>query len=439
MPLFNPKLGKRFHVVVAHRRSGKTVAALQWLISKAVRKAPLSARYAYIAPLRNQAKNVAWDYLKGFVSAIPETSINESELRVDLAHGARIQLYGSDNPDALRGGYLDGCVLDEVAQMSPDTWTHVVRPMLADRKGKAVFIGTPAGKNYFFDLFEQAERLDGWSRLFLPASQTKLIDEDELNAARGAMTPEAFAQEFELSWTAAIRGAYYGEVMERIERAGHMLPLDIDPASRLITAWDLGTRDATAIWVIQPYRGNSWAMLDYYESSGAGVDHYAQWLDANGYLRGSLHLAPHDIANTDWSSAGGLNRKAVAEQHGIVFERTARPQNSSEVMEQINAVRLTLDRCYFHHDTDARGSRVYSGRLSLSLYRQGWNEKLGALKAAPIHDAHSHCADALRTFVSVTEGLRRENPGRTSSPDRINIKRPSAKRQRAVNGYRRGS
>jgi phage terminase large subunit len=122
----------RFAVYVCHRRFGKTVFAINKLIKAACLNKLQAPRYAYIAPLYRQAKQVAWDYLKFYTAALPQTKVNESELRVDLINGARISLYGADNPDALRGIYLDGVILDEYAQMSPLVWSEVIRPTLTD-------------------------------------------------------------------------------------------------------------------------------------------------------------------------------------------------------------------------------------------------------------------------------------------------------------------
>jgi len=429
MPLFAPDVA-RFTVVVAHRRAGKTVAALQRLIHAAAAPSKPNCRYSYIAPLRMQSKAIAWDYLKAFTRAIPGLSINESELRVDFPTGSRIQLFGSDNPDALRGGYCDGVILDEVSQMSPTTWAHVVRPMLSDRKGWAMFIGTPAGKGAFFELWEEAERAPGWARFMFRASDTGLIDDEELQAARREMSESAYAQEFDCSFTAAIRGAYYGDILEQGERDGRVLAVDYDPAVTVTTGWDIGVSDSTAIWLMMPYRGNAWAAIDYYESSGVGIDYYAAWLREQPY-KYFKHLAPHDVANQDWSAAGGLNRVAIAEQHGIRFERQPRPKDSREVMDGIQAVRSLLPRVYFHSDGSARGQRVSRGRLALSLYRADYNDKLGALKASPVHDWCSHAADAMRTFATTAEETKRAGLSRSSGP--IN------RSQRSASGSRGGA
>jgi phage terminase large subunit len=134
---------QRWAIIVAHRRAGKTVATINDLLRGAAAETKPNGRYAYIGPLLCQVKDVAWGYLKHYAEPALAAPPHESELRVDLHNGARIRLYGADNPDRLRGIYFDGVVLDEFADMSPAVWIDVVRPALADRRGWAVFIGTP--------------------------------------------------------------------------------------------------------------------------------------------------------------------------------------------------------------------------------------------------------------------------------------------------------
>jgi phage terminase large subunit-like protein len=148
---------QRWAIIVAHRRAGKTVAAVNDLIGRALDEKKPDGRYAYIAPLFNQAKDIAWSYLKSYASPVLAGAPNETELRVDLFTGALVRLYRADNPDRLRGLYLDGAVLDEFADMRPAVWHEVVRPALSDRRGFATFIGTPKGKNAFWDLWQRAQ------------------------------------------------------------------------------------------------------------------------------------------------------------------------------------------------------------------------------------------------------------------------------------------
>ena len=112
---------QRFNVLVAHRRFGKTVFCINELIAKAAANPRPDARYGYVAPLLTQAKDVAWHYLKRFTAPIPGIKASETELWIDLPNGARIRLYGADNGDRFRGLYFDGVVLDEYAQMNPQT------------------------------------------------------------------------------------------------------------------------------------------------------------------------------------------------------------------------------------------------------------------------------------------------------------------------------
>src|SRR6185436_18658497 len=141
--------------------------------------------------------------------------VNESELWVEFPNRARVRIYGADNPDRLRGIYLDGAVLDEFGDMDASTWSQVIRPALSERKGWAIFIGTPKGKNRFHELWTAAEGDANWFRLSLKASATGLIDADELADAKKAMTDDEYAQEYECSFEAAVRGAYYATEMER--------------------------------------------------------------------------------------------------------------------------------------------------------------------------------------------------------------------------------
>lgn len=385
LPLVDGQVARQT-VVVAHRRAGKTISALQRLLTAAIRNALPVARYGLVAPLRVQAKALAWDPLKAFTQPIPGIKTSESELWVELPNGARIRLYGADQPDSIRGGYFDGVVMDEYAQMDPRTWDEVVRPMLVDRQGWAQFIGTPQGKNAFYRLFQQAADDPDWGRFEFRASQTGIIPELELAALRRSMSREAYDQEFECSFTSASKGAFYGELMEQAEKQGRITRVPFDPALPCVTSWDLGVRDATAIWILQPAPGGAINAIDFIESAGVGLPWYANELRSKGYAY-TGHVAPPDIAVTEFGS--GLSRREVAANLGISFA-TSRPH---KVMDGIEAVRTLLPRMYFDRDKCQRGIEA------LGLYRQEWDPKLQAFKPTPLHDWTSHGADALRYFA----------------------------------------
>ncbi|MFZ9960513.1 MAG: terminase large subunit domain-containing protein, partial [Candidatus Limnocylindrus sp.] len=215
-PLHNRS--KRWVTVVAHRRAGKTVAMCADLVIGALETALPKPQFAYLAPQRDQAKRVAWNYLKELTRDFWAKPPNESELKLTINNGHKdtstIYVAGADNYDALRGMYFDGVVLDEVGQIRPSAWYSVLRPALSDRRGWAIFAGTPAGKNMFWNLREEA-RLNPKTHLLLelPVSKTNLIHPDELRDAKAQMTEDAFAIEYECSFDAAVPGAYYAKLV----------------------------------------------------------------------------------------------------------------------------------------------------------------------------------------------------------------------------------
>ena len=207
--------GHRFSVIVAHRRFGKTVGTVNHVIKMAVRNRRLMPRYAYLAPYRNQAKQIAWNYLKHFTAPIPGVERNESELFVELPSrhppdpGARIYVVGADRPDALRGTYWDGAVIDEYAQIRPELWDEVLRPALADRRGWAVFIGTPKGQNQFYEMYQRGCREPDWFSFLCRAGEAGLFDAggryglEELGSMMRDMGEAAIRQELYCDFTAS--------------------------------------------------------------------------------------------------------------------------------------------------------------------------------------------------------------------------------------------
>ncbi len=193
----------RFSVIVAHRRLGKTVCTINELIRQALQDTSGTGRYGYVAPYRSQAKSIAWDYLKYFTDAIPGRVVNEGELAVDFVNGSRIRLFGADNPDAMRGLYFDGVILDEVADMKPEVWGAIIRPALSDRNGWACFIGTPKGMNLFYELYTLGLNNPQWSSTMYRADETGIIPEAELADAQGVMSANQYRQEFLCDFSAS--------------------------------------------------------------------------------------------------------------------------------------------------------------------------------------------------------------------------------------------
>lgn len=199
----------RFAVLVCHRRFGKTVGVICQMLKRAWECQKESPRYAYVAPYRNQAKMIAWEYIKFYSSVIPKRRVNESELYIELPSihanrsGARIYIIGADHPDALRGGYWDGAILDEYAQIKKELWDEVLRPALSDREGWAVFIGTPKGQNQFYETYQRALNDPAWFSCLYSVADTGIIPPDELEDMQRDMTPMAIRQELYCDFSAS--------------------------------------------------------------------------------------------------------------------------------------------------------------------------------------------------------------------------------------------
>jgi hypothetical protein len=385
------------------------VACINDLIRAAMISKRDEPKFAYIAPYYTQAKDVAWGYLKKFSAPIPGIVINESELRVDYPSGGRVRLYGADNYDRLRGLYLDGVVLDEPADMDPRAWPEVIRPALADRQGWATFIGTPKGRNDFFKIYDAAGDDPSWFRAMLKASQTGLVLQSELDDARKVLTPEQYEQEFECSFDAAIMGAYYGSDMADLERAGRITDLTVDKAIPVHTAWDLGHDDPTAIWFFQ-VAPDGIRVVDYYESSGKDVDHYAAELLARGYRYGT-HWLPHD-AKAKFLSA---KRTTIEQLHELLPRHDLRIVPDHKILDGINAGRLTLKRTWFDRD------KCKFGIEALRQYRSEYDEKAKVLKPHPKHDWTSRVVEPTKEEpmrgigqITVDEFVRSIEPARNN-------------------------
>jgi hypothetical protein len=390
-------------IAVCHRRAGKTYAAVQRLILKALACQRRAPRLAYLAPTYGQAKRTAWDYLKTLAQPVLAAPPHETELRVDLINGARISCYGAENADALRGIYLDDVVIDEAADMAPTVWPNVIRPALSDRTGSALFIGTPKGRNEFHRLYERAQTEPDWSALMLRASVSGLLPEAELEMAQRDLTPEQYAQEFECSFDAAIYGAYYAADIAEAEREGRICGVAVDPALPVHTAWDLGIGDSTAIWFFQ-VAPDGLRIVDHYEAHGRGLEHYAAELAARGYRYGVDYL-PHDAEARELGT--GRTRQETLRR---LLNRAPRILPRQDVMDGINAGRLTLKRAWF----DA--VKCETGIEALRQYREDYDDRNKVSRGRPRHDWTSHTADAWRYLSMAWQDMQpKPAPARRAS------------------------
>ncbi len=373
---------------MAHRRAGKTVAAVNELIKGAITCIKPRPKFNYVAPFLRQAKSVAWEYLKYYAAPVMVDS-NESELWVELLNGGRVRLHGADNADAMRGDYSDGDFYDEYGDFKPSVYGNVLRPRLSDRQGWAVFGGTPKGKNQFWDVRETA-RLDPdeWFLLTLPASTSGLLPQSELDAAAKQLTPDQYDQEYECSFEAAILGSFYGKEMRAADLEGRITAVPHDPAAPVFTAWDLGFSDDTSIWWYQVIGGEI-HVIDFYSNSGMNIEHYADQIKARPF-KYAVHSLPHDARAKTLASGG----KSIIEQlssHVGLGSLAIVPDIG--VTDGIQAVRLMLPRVWFDLDNCGEGLEA------LRQYQREYDEDKKAFRDKPRHDWTSHPADAFRMLA----------------------------------------
>ena len=260
LDIFNSK--KRFKVVSAGRRFGKSRLAAWILLIKALQSD--SKDVFYIGPTFQQAKDIMWNMLKELGQDVIKDAY-ENTARLTLINGRKIYLKGSDRPDSLRGVGLAYVVLDEYASMKPNVWEQIIRPTLADVRGGALFIGTPAGKNHFYDLYTEALNGDDedWESFSYNSTDNPYIPADEVEAARRSMSSMSFRQEFEASFESFTGGIFKEEwFLTGTEPTEGNYVIAVDPAGFEACEKERGLKtsklDETAIAIVKIDRDKWW-------------------------------------------------------------------------------------------------------------------------------------------------------------------------------------
>lgn len=380
---------QRFSVLVCHRRAGKTVACVNELVTRAIYSRKKRPRYGYIGPLLKQSKKVAWEYLKEATFGLCE-KVSESDLYVRLKHNkAEICIYGADNPDSFRGMYFDGVVIDEYADMAPYIWGSILIPALTDRRGWAVFIGTFKGKNHLYKMSERAKVSPDWFHMILKASESGLLNAEDLREARAEMDEDEYEQEFECNPLAAIKGAYFASIVNELERQGRTNISNLyQPNHPVFASADLGWRDSTAIWFWQE-RPDGIAIIDYEEWSQKDLKFYFEMFREKPYEYEKIWL-PHD-ARAATLQTGRTTVEQVLDDGwpADIIPRVKKQQG-------IDAVRLLLRDCWFDE-------KCAGGLEALRSYRRLWDDKKLVFRDTPDHNWASHGADAFRGLALVAK------------------------------------
>ncbi len=373
----------RFKVIVAHRRSGKTSLCINELIKEALLHKKY--RYFYIAPTYKAAKMIAWEMLLNSVPRELINKTNETELVVRLKNGSYIELKGADNPDTLRGVGLDGVIFDEYSQQPSNIYSEIIRPSLSDRKGWATWIGTPKGKNAFFELYNSAQKKPEWKTWLLPVSQTNLISASELLLAKADMDDNEYNQEYECSFESIVKGAVYGEVWKGLVERHGVRELTYKENLPVYSAWDFGIGDATAIGIYQVSSNGEVYLLDYYENSDQPLQHYIDWIKGLN-IEFKLHFGDPSGANRNLNTGRSVFEDLAA-QKIMVFARPTR------VIDKISAtVKLIRDHLYV-------GSKCHRFIDAITNYHYTWDERRGEYSREPYHDWSSHACDQIGYFA----------------------------------------
>lgn len=405
-----------------HRRAGKDDVSLHWTACAALQRVGV---YWHMLPQADQARKAIWDAVNPLTGkrrideAFPQAiraATRETDMFIKFVNGSTWQVVGSDNFNSLVGSPPIGAVLSEWALADPAAWAYL-SPILRDNGGWALFIFTPRGRNHAHKTLLAARKTEGWFAETLTVDDTRRFTPADLAEERQMLIDiygeddgtSLFQQEYYCSFDAAIIGAYFAREMAKAEADGRITAVPYISDLPVMTAWDIGRSDATAIWFFQQATGGAVRVIDYYRNVGKDVTHYCGVLNGRGYAY-TDHIWPHDGRQGDWSS--GKTRPQIAAEHKIT-PRILNQEN--DVTDGINVARRLLGRCWFDADKCAEGLEA------LRSYRKEWDDKKKCFKDKPLHDWASDPADAFRY-------LARGLPDRSFAPPKR--ERYSPKRNR---------
>jgi phage terminase large subunit len=400
-------------LAVCHRRWGKDDLALHWTAVAAHTKV---ASYWHMLPQYEQARKAIWTAvnphtgIRRIDEAFPleiRDSTNEQAMFIRFKNGSTWQVVGSDNYNSLVGAPPAGLVVSEWALADPAAWAYL-SPILAENNGWALFLYTSRGKNHGHSLWQSAKNRPEWhverqsvddTRVFSPQALAEA--KADLIALYGEEDGEAlYDQEYFCSFEAAIIGSYYGRIIARLEREGKVTAVPYNPEYPVMTSWDLGLDDSTAVWFAQIV-GREVRIIDHLEARNRALTDVAREVLSRGYVYAE-HYGPHDIDTREMTSA--KTRKQTLEELNL---RPIRAGSKLPVADGINAVRNLLPRCVFDE------KKCEKGLNALRQYRSEWDDKAKTPRKTPKHDWSSHSADSFRELAvqlfDVEEAKKRHN------------------------------
>lgn len=393
---------KKRAVLCWPRRHGKDILSLNLMAYMALRTGPGEpgriGNYVYVLPYQTQARKIVWNGIdslgRRFIHAFPPELVenrSDNEMFLRFKNGSTFQVFGGDDPDRLVGTNPVGIIFSEYALTNPRCW-QLLSPILAENEGWALFNSTPRGNNHFKRLLDDAKAdTKHWYWSQETSKTLKVLSPEQLRRLRDELKDEAlFLQEAFCSFEAPMQGAYYATQFKILTRQDRLRELPIDPLLSVDTGWDLGMNDSTAIWFIQPYRGE-YRLVDYYENTGEGLIHYVRylrdWAERNN-VQFAEHFFPHDVQVRELL-ADGKTRLQKLREMGL----KGRVVPKHELLDGIQEVRDLLPLCYIDPKRCSRGVDA------LKAYAKEWDDNLQVFKDRPLHNWASHGADALRTYA----------------------------------------
>ena len=394
-------------VEVAHRRWGKDDVSLHFTATQVMKR---PGTYWHMLPEYGQARKVVWNAINPHTGkrrideAFPveiRTKTREQDMSIEFVSGSVWQLVGSDNYDSIVGAPPCGIVFSEWAIANPLAWAYL-SPILEENGGYAIFIYTSRGNNHGKTMYQHAKTTEGWFAQLLDVDSTPVFNPEQINRIRNEYREVfgteigdlLFLQEYYCSFEGAVYGSYLAKQMVEARSSGRITSLPWMPGFEVDTYWDLGVDDSMTIWFIQIV-GRKYHVIDYYEASGYGLEHYAKMMKDKPYVYGT-HYMPHDAEVREMSTGEiAKSRREVAEQLGIKPVYTVeRARNMDVVMHvHIPAMRNILAQCWFDE------KKCSQGIMALESYKAEYDEKKKILAPRPAHDWASHGADAFRTFA----------------------------------------
>lgn len=356
----------------------------------------------HFLPTAKQGRKVIWDSINGkgqrvidqaFPPILRDRIVND-EMAIRLKNGSVYQVVGSDNFDSIVGSNPIGVIFSEWALSDPRAWDYI-RPILAENNGFAVFISTPRGRNFMHDQYKTVLNDPEWYVSKLSCEDTGHISQEAIDKERRSGMPESrIQQEFYTSFDASNVGAIYVEWIDALEKAGRIGSVPFDPRYPVELAYDLGHRDATAIWFFQRV-GRDIHVIDYFEGHQMTLPKVAPIVWSKGYGL-SRTILPHDAEHMEYGA--GVETSALFRQYG--FNVVIAPKLGLE--EGIEATRAMLPRMIFDREKCHKGLTALKHYHFREVEDDDTNKVI--LSATPNHDWSSHGADALRYFCVTPEG-----------------------------------